>query len=122
MVQVRTSKFSTDPVVHHPTRLAIMVHLTRHGGRDRFSTVCHVIGAPTKQMASLHCGHLEDVGYVKREMIFAGRGQPRTWIEMTPAGYSALARYRDAILGMFDGTITAAPRAVDSNSTEINAP
>ena len=124
--QIRSTKFATDPVVHHPTRLAIMVHLVRQGGRDRFRTVGMMLGTQMIQSAqslSLHCKALDDAGSIISENVYIARAQPRTWLELTPAGYAALARYRDAILNMFVEPIAepAAQLTTSIDFTEVNA-
>ena len=112
--QIRSTKFATDAIVHHPTRLAIMVHLVRHGGRDKFHAVGMMLGDQSAQSLSLHCLALDNAGYITRANVFVGRGLPRTWLELTPAGYAALARYRDAILGMYVEPIAEPSAGINS--------
>jgi hypothetical protein len=51
--------------VHHPTRLAIMVHLVRQGGRDRFQSVHKMLGGVgSPQTVMQHSRHLERAGVV----------------------------------------------------------
>ena len=75
------------------------------------------------QSLSLHCLALDRAGYIIRENVYIARAQPRTWLEMTPAGYSALARYRDAILNMFVEPIAepSAAQLTTGIDFEVNA-
>lgn len=79
-----------NPVIHAPGRLQICAILSRVDEAE-FATVRDLIQV-ADSVLSKHLKQLEEAGYVAlRKAPEAGR--QRTWIRLTPSGYSAFSAH-----------------------------
>ncbi len=78
-----------DDTIHQRVRLGILAILSETSKAD-FVYLREALGL-TDGNLSRHLGVLEDAGLVKITKVFEGR-RPRTWVQATRAGTTALAR------------------------------
>ena len=92
-----TNVQDVDRVVHEPARLMILGILTTCGQADFVFLMNET--TLTKGNLSSHLVKLEEANYVSIEKTFRGK-VPLTLARITPAGRSALLRYRKAMMGV----------------------
>ncbi|MFE7121333.1 transcriptional regulator [Streptomyces sp. NPDC057654] len=88
-----------DEAIHHPTRLTLMSFLAGCLEAE-FSAVrdyCQVSDPSVSRIATA----LDEAGYIKIRKGAVGR-RPRTWLALTSAGRTALARHLAALQAMAD--------------------
>lgn len=95
-----------DPVIHPPSRLPIVALLAPLDEAE-FGYVRDKLEMSDSQL-SKQISHLEDAGYVEVRKDYAGRR--RTWIKLSPAGRTALAKHVAALKAV----IAAAEQAPSS--------
>lgn len=82
-----------DPVIHPPSRLAIVALLAPLDEAE-FSYVRDKLDMSDSQL-SKQISHLEDAGYVEVRKDYAGKR--RTWVQLSPTGRTALATHVAAL-------------------------
>jgi DNA-binding MarR family transcriptional regulator len=100
-----------DKLLHQPTRLAVIAHLIRSGGKSPFVDVCRALDIQHPGALSAHNRVLEDAGYLELKKFFVGR-KGRTLLVVTPKGRRAFADHRAAV---------AAITATDPPTMEVTA-
>lgn len=101
-----------DPVIHHPTRLAMTAFLAGCAEAE-FAAVreyCQVSDASVSRIATA----LEEAGYVKIRKGAVGR-RPRTWLSLTSAGRTALRRHLAALQAIAEAARAAGAEASDDD-------
>ncbi len=88
-----------DPIVHAPSRLAILTVLSMVEEAD-FRYLLYATGL-TKGNLSAHMSKLEAAGYLTVEKSFHGK-IPMTVCRLTPSGRQALDRYRHTMRQLLD--------------------
>ncbi len=86
-----------DRVVHEPGRLVVLACLAVVNRAD-YLYVMRETGLSQGNLSS-HLAKLADAGYVSVEKTFVGK-MPRTVLQLTDAGRSALRTYRDQLVGL----------------------
>ena len=94
MTTAHTAATELDPVIHAPTRLAIVALLAPLKDAE-FGHVRDKLelsdSALSKQITQLH-----DAGYVDVRKGYVGK-RPRTWVSLSKTGRAALARHLAAL-------------------------
>ncbi|MFF9481262.1 winged helix-turn-helix domain-containing protein [Streptomyces sp. NPDC014733] len=96
-----------DPVIHHPTRLAVVAFLSACDEAE-FAAVrdcCQVSDSVLSKAASA----LEAAGYVAIRKGYV-RKRPRTWLGLTDAGELALNQHLAALQSIADTARSAGAR------------
>lgn len=88
-----------DDLVHQRTRLGILTVLAE-AGRSEFTYVRDVLGLSDGNLGR-HLELLADATLIEIEKGYEDR-RPRTWMEITPAGASALAAYIENLKAIVD--------------------
>lgn len=83
-----------DPVIHQPTRLAILTALYRNR-QMAFTALRDELGLTAGNLAS-HAGKLESAGYLKSGHFLAGLAFELRY-RITPEGNAAFLAYLDAL-------------------------
>lgn len=82
-----------NETIHQSTRLRIMTLLTAEPGTDRLAyTFIQQTLNLTGGNITTHLRKLEEAGYVAMTKEFH-EAKPRTWVEATPEGQHAFAKY-----------------------------
>jgi DNA-binding MarR family transcriptional regulator len=93
------STIHLDKFLRHPTRFAVVAHLAHCDGTASFLDTCAALNIDPAGSLSFHVRTLENGGYLKTEKTFANR-RPRTWLQLTDAGRTALARHKEALAAL----------------------
>ena len=88
-----------DPAIHSPARLMILAFLGAVDSAD--FTFLHTQTGLTRGNLSTHISRLEEAGYVQVKKEFVDR-IPRTLYTLTPAGRTAIKRYRENMRQVID--------------------
>lgn len=83
-----------DPVIHAPTRLAIVALLAPLRDAE-FGYVRDTLDLSDSAL-SKQISHLESAGYVEVRKGYVGK-RPRTWVSLSTTGRSALSRHLAAL-------------------------
>lgn len=95
-----------DPVIHQPTRLAILALLYRNR-QASFTAVQKGLGLTPGNLAS-HAGKLEAAGYVTSGRVLAGLAFEVRY-RITPAGNDAFRAYLEALRALVAAVETEPP-------------
>jgi DNA-binding transcriptional ArsR family regulator len=82
-------EFQFDKALLHPTRLALVAYLARHGGEAPFAKAWPALGIQHAGTFSVHSRVLEDAGYIRIEKSVVAR-RLRTSLVLTDKGRLAL--------------------------------
>lgn len=91
-----------DDTIHQPTRLRIMTLLVSQPEADRlaYGFVQKTLGLTGGNLTT-HLRKLEDAEYLVIAKEFQDQ-KPRTWLQATPGGRKAFARYFDNLRKVLD--------------------
>ena len=92
-----------DPVIHAQSRLRVVVTLAALAPGDRlaFPRLQQLLEMTAGNL-STHLRKLEEADYVTVEKTFEGR-TPATYVELSPEGRAAFARYTRALADLLGG-------------------
>ncbi|MFK4150289.1 winged helix-turn-helix domain-containing protein [Streptomyces sp. NPDC004065] len=107
-----------DPLIQHPTRLAITAFLSGCAEAE-FSTVrdgCQVSDSALSKIVAT----LEAASYVKARKGYVGK-RPRTWLSLTGQGRTALAGHLAALQRIAANAATLGSTLTDTSTQDTDS-